>query len=165
MKIGIVMGSDSDLPTMKKAAQVLDEFGVAYEMIIASAHRTPEEVKSFVTRLEAEGEAIFIAGAGAAAHLPGVIASFTMCPVIGVPINATALKGMDALLAIVQMPSGMPVATMAIDGAKNAALFAVQIGAVASPALQKKYKEYRNAMAEQVKEKNQKLQSELASSK
>lgn len=161
MKIGIVMGSDSDLPTMRKATQVLEDFGISYEMVIASAHRTPEEVKSFVTRLETENSAAFIAGAGAAAHLPGVIASFTTRPVIGVPINATALKGMDALLAIVQMPSGMPVATMAIDGAKNAALFAVQICATADAELQKKYKQYRDTMAAEVIAKNKKLQDEL----
>lgn len=162
MKIGIVMGSDSDLAVMKKAAAVLDEFGLDYEMVIASAHRTPAEVKAFVERLEAEGAVAFVAGAGAAAHLPGVIASFTTLPVIGVPLNATALKGMDALLAIVQMPSGMPVATMAVDGAKNAALLAVQIAATADAKLREAYKAYRADMAAKVIEKNKKLQEELA---
>lgn len=119
MKVGIIMGSKSDLDTMKKASAVLDEFNIPYEMVIASAHRTPEAVKDFVTRLEGEGAIAFIAGAGAAAHLPGVVASFTTLPVIGIPLNATALKGIDSLLAIVQMPSGMPVATMAVDGAKT----------------------------------------------
>ena len=161
MKVGIVMGSDSDLGIMKKAADVLKEFGIDYEMVIASAHRTPEEVKKFVTRLEAEGAIAFIAGAGAAAHLPGVIASFTVLPVIGVPLNATALKGIDALLAIVQMPSGIPVATVAINGAKNAALLAVQIGAVSDAELAKKYKAYRENMANEVMAKNKKLQEDV----
>lgn len=163
MKIGIIMGSDSDVATMKKAAQVLGEFEVPYEMVIASAHRTPAAVKEFVSRLEKEGAVAFIAGAGAAAHLPGVVASFTTLPVIGIPLDATALKGMDALLAIVQMPSGMPVATMAIDGAKNGALLAVQIAAVADPELRKRYKAYREDMAAQVIGKNRKLQDELNS--
>ena len=111
--------------------------------------------------MEAEGAIAFIAGAGAAAHLPGVIASFTVLPVIGVPLNATALKGIDALLAIVQMPSGMPVATMAVDGAKNAALFAVQIGAAQNAKLKEQYKTYRDDMAKVVIAKNEKLQAEL----
>ena len=162
MKVGIIMGSKSDLDTMKKASAVLDEFNIPYEMVIASAHRTPEAVKDFVTRLEGEGAIAFIAGAGAAAHLPGVVASFTTLPVIGIPLNATALKGIDSLLAIVQMPSGMPVATMAVDGAKNAALFAVQIGAAQNEALRNKYKAYREDMAKQVIAKNEKLQAELA---
>ncbi|MDU5088510.1 MAG: phosphoribosylaminoimidazolesuccinocarboxamide synthase [Veillonella sp.] len=120
MKVGIIMGSKSDLDTMKKASTVLDEFNIPYEMVIASAHRTPEAVKNFVTRLEGEGAIAFIAGAGAAAHLPGVVASFTTLPVIGIPLNATALKGIDSLLAIVQMPSGMPVATItAFNGEKH----------------------------------------------
>ncbi len=102
MKVGIIMGSKSDLDTMKKASAILDEFNIPYEMVIASAHRTPEAVKNFVTRLEDEGAIAFIAGAGAAAHLPGVVASFTTVPVIGIPLNATALKGIDSLLAIVQ---------------------------------------------------------------
>ena len=102
MKVGIIMGSKSDLDTMKKASAVLDEFNIPYEMVIASAHRTPEAVKDFVIRLEDEGAIAFIAGAGAAAHLPGVVASFTTLPVIGIPLNATSLKGIDSLLAIVQ---------------------------------------------------------------
>lgn len=161
MKIGIIMGSDSDLSIMKKAADQLKEFNLPFEMVIASAHRTPLAVKEFVTRLEEEGAVAFIAGAGAAAHLPGVIASYTTLPVIGVPIDATALKGMDALLAIVQMPSGMPVATVAIDGAKNAALLAVQIAATKDEALRTAYKAYREDMAAQVIKKNEKLQAEL----
>ena len=148
MKVGIIMGSKSDLDTMKKASAILDEFNIPYEMVIASAHRTPEAVKSFVERLEAEGAIAFIAGAGAAAHLPGVVASFTSVPVIGIPLNATALKG-------------MPVATMAVDGAKNAALFAVQIGATFNKDLKEKYVAYRKDMADKVLADNAALQAEL----
>ena len=148
MKVGIIMGSKSDLDTMKKASAILDEFNIPYEMVIASAHRTPEAVKSFVERLEAEGAIAFIAGAGAAAHLPGVVASFTTVPVIGIPLNATALKG-------------MPVATMAVDGAKNAALFAVQIGATFNKELKEKYVAYRKDMADKVLADNAALQAEL----
>ena len=161
MKVGIIMGSKSDLDTMKKASAILDEFNIPYEMVIASAHRTPEAVKSFVERLEAEEAIAFIAGAGAAAHLPGVVASFTTVPVIGIPLNATALKGIDSLLAIVQMPSGMPVATMAVDGVKNAALFAVQIGATFNKELKEKYIAYRKDMADKVLADNAALQAEL----
>ena len=161
MKVGIIMGSKSDLDTMKKASAVLDEFNIPYEMVIASAHRTPEAVKNFVTRLEDEGAIAFIAGAGAAAHLPGVVASFTTLPVIGIPLNATALKGIDSLLAIVQMPSGMPVATMAVDGAKNGALFAVQIGAAFNKELKDRYVQYRKDMAEKVLADNAELQGAI----
>ncbi len=161
MKVGIVMGSDSDFPVMKKAIDVLHEFGVECETLLASAHRTPEAVKVFASGAHERGISVIIAGAGMAAHLPGVVASFTTLPVIGVPLASGSLKGMDALLAIVQMPSGMPVATMAIDGAKNAALLAVQIGAVSDAALAEKYKEYRHEMARQVMEKNEKLQAEI----
>ena len=141
MKVGIIMGSKSDLDTMKKASAVLDEFNIPYEMVIASAHRTPEAVKDFVTRLED--------------------ASFTTLPVIGIPLNATALKGIDSLLAIVQMPSGMPVATMAVDGAKNGALFAVQIGAAFNKELKDRYVQYRKDMAEKVLADNAELQGAI----
>ena len=161
MKVGIVMGSDSDFPVMKKALDVLKEFGVEYEMLLASAHRTPEAVREFAAGAEKRGISVLIAGAGMAAHLPGVVASFTTLPVIGVPLESGSLKGMDALLAIVQMPSGMPVATMAINGAKNAALLAVQIGAVSDPALAAKYKAYRDDMSAQVMAKNKKLQETI----
>ena len=137
------------------------EFNIPYEMVIASAHRTPEAVKDFVTRLEDEGAIAFIAGAGAAAHLPGVVASFTTLPVIGIPLNATALKGIDSLLAIVQMPSGMPVATMAVDGAKNGALFAVQIGAAFNKDLKEQYQQYRKNMADKVLADNAELQGAI----
>ena len=157
MKVGIIMGSDSDFPIMKKAVDVLKEFGVEYEVLLASAHRTPAAVRDFASGAEERGISV-IAGAGMAAHLPGVVASFTTLPVIGVPLESGSLKGMDALLAIVQMPSGMPVATMAVNGAKNAALLALQIGAVSDPALAAKYKAYREDMANQVMEKNKKIQ-------
>ena len=161
MKVGIIMGSKSDLETMKNASSVSDEFKIPYEMSLASAHRAPEAVKSFVERLEEEGAIAFIAGAGAAAHLPGVVASFTTLPVIGIPLNATALKGIDSLLAIVQMPSGMPVATMAVDGAKNAALFVVQIGAAFNKNIKAQYKAYRQDMADKVLADNDALQASL----
>ena len=162
MKVGIIMGSKSDLDTMKKASAVLDEFNIPYEMVIASAHRTPEAVKNFVTRLEGEGAIAFIAGAGAAAHLPGVVASFTTLPVIGIPLNATALKGIDSLLAIVQMPSGVPVASVGIDGAKNAGLLAVQILATGDDALTQKLLKYKEDMKDAVLKKNAKIQETLA---
>lgn len=155
------MGSDSDYSIMKKGIDILKEFDIEFEVLVASAHRTPAVVRDFVSSARERGIDCIIAGAGAAAHLPGVIASYTTLPVIGVPIDATSLKGMDALLAIVQMPSGMPVATMAIDGAKNAALFAVQIGAVSNASLAAKYKAYRDDMAQQVMKKNRKLQEKL----
>ncbi|MCF0154772.1 MAG: 5-(carboxyamino)imidazole ribonucleotide mutase [Veillonella sp.] len=161
MKVGIVMGSKSDLETMKKAAQVLKDFNIPYEMVIASAHRTPEEVKSYIERLESEGAVAFIAGAGAAAHLPGVVASFTTLPVIGVPLNATGLNGLDSLLAIVQMPSGMPVATMALDGAKNAGLFAAQICGAFDATIRAQYKAFRAEQAAKVNADNAALQAEL----
>lgn len=118
MHVGIVMGSDSDLPVMKKAAEVLSGFGVTYDMAIASAHRTPKKLEEFILAQEEKGAACFIAGAGMAAALPGVVASMTLRPVIGVPLSGARLDGMDALFSIVQMPSGIPVATVAIDGAK-----------------------------------------------
>ena len=152
MKVGIIMGSDSDFPIMKKAVDVLKEFGVEYEVLLASAHRTPAAVRDFASGAEERGISVIIAGAGMAAHLPGVVASFTTLPVIGVPLESGSLKGMDALLAIV------PVATMAVNGAKNAALLALQIGAVSDPALAAKYKAYREDMANQVMEKNKKIQ-------
>jgi 5-(carboxyamino)imidazole ribonucleotide mutase len=155
------MGSDSDFPVMKKALDIFKQFGVEYEVLLASAHRTPTAVREFISTAEDRGISAIVAGAGMAAHLPGVIASYTTLPVIGVPLESGSLKGMDALLAIVQMPSGMPVATMAINGAKNAALFAIQIGAVSDAALAEKYKSYRMDMAEQVMEKNQKLQETI----
>ena len=162
MKIGIIMGSDSDFPIMKQAVRVLHDFGVKYEVIVASAHRTPEDVFQFVKKIESEEGVCFIAGAGAAAHLPGVIAGHTTLPVIGVPISSSALDGMDALLSIVQMPPGMPVDTMAIDGAKNAALFALQCVGAFHKDVGEKYRAFREKMAEDVRRKNEKIQIEIA---
>ena len=153
MKVAIIMGSDSDWPVLKPAAVTLDEFGVEVEVLVASAHRTPDKVHSFVASARERGVGVLIAGAGAAAHLPGVVASFTTLPVIGVPVNSTSLGGLDALLSIVQMPSGIPVATMAINGAKNAAIFAVQILAGANPALADKLAGHRRTMAKEVDKK------------
>ena len=156
MRVAVVMGSDSDWKVMQGAVNILKEFGVEHRVAIASAHRTPEKLAQFVHDEEAAGATCFIAGAGAAAHLPGVVAS----PVIGVPL-AASLGGLDALLAIVQMPSGMPVATVAIGGAKNAALLAIQIGAASDEKLARQFADYRKEQAEKVEKKDQKLQAEL----
>lgn len=153
MDVAIIMGSDSDWGVMKKAADVFKEFGVEVEITVASAHRTPERVKEFVTNCDQQGAKIFIAAAGCAAHLAGVVASYTAKPVIGVPINSEPLKGLDALLSTVQMPGGVPVATMAIDGSKNAALFAVEILALQNETLRNKLAEYRANMVKEVERK------------
>jgi 5-(carboxyamino)imidazole ribonucleotide mutase len=154
----IVMGSDSDLKTMKGAADALAELGVPHQVRIASAHRTPEKVAGLVAAAEADGYGAIIAGAGGAAHLPGVIAAGTSLPVIGVPIASGALHGMDALHAIVQMPKGIPVATVAIDGAYNAGLLAAQIIGVDDAGLRARLADYRRALAEQVEAKDRRLQ-------
>lgn len=155
--VAIVMGSDSDLAVMQKAADVLTEFQIPYEMRILSAHRVPNKLKEFVEKSENEGVKVFIAGAGLAAHLPGVIASFTSLPVIGIPLKSGSLNGLDSLLSIVQMPGGIPVATVAIDGAKNAALLAIQILATSDSALSRKIREFKNKMETEVLEKDRKL--------
>jgi 5-(carboxyamino)imidazole ribonucleotide mutase len=154
----IIMGSDSDAEVMSQAAAALDEFGVPYEFTVASAHRSPERAKQIVTDAEANGAAVMIAGAGMAAHLPGVVASLTTRPVIGVPLASGALNGLDALYAIVQMPPGMPVATVAIGGARNAGILAAQIIATADTGLAAKMKETRRAMADQVAAKSKKVE-------
>ena len=157
MKVAIIMGSNSDWPVLEPAEKTLKEFGVEVEVVVASAHRTPELVKEFAAGARDRGVEAIIAAAGAAAHLGGVIASYTTLPVIGIPINATPLNGMDSLLSFVQMPSGIPVATMAINGAKNAAIFAVEILAGAHPELGKKLADARVKMQEEVKAKGEKL--------
>lgn len=162
MKVAIIMGSDSDLPVLQPALDTLKEFGVAVEVLVASAHRTPDKVHHFTAGAAERGVQAIIAAAGAAAHLPGVVASYTTLPVIGVPVNSTSVGGLDALLSIVQMPAGIPVATMAINGAKNAALFAVQILATANRELALGLVEYRTAMAAEVDRKNAALQEKLA---
>ena len=161
MHVAVVMGSDSDLPVMKKAFAVLDDFGVSYDAALASAHRTPEKLSRFVADEEKKGASVFIAGAGMAAALPGVVASLTTKPVVGIPLSGAKLDGMDALLSIVQMPSGIPVATVAIDGAKNAALLAIQMGALSDEGLAAKYRTYREDMARAIYEKDEKLQKKL----
>lgn len=160
-KVLIIMGSDSDLPLMKKAIDLLQEFDVEYEVKISSAHRAPERTANIAKEAEKKGFKVIIAGAGLAAHLPGVIASFTTIPVIGVPIKSGALNGLDALYAIVQMPAGIPVASMAIDGAKNAAIYAVQILALNNKELAEKLKKYRGKMAKSVEEKDREISKSL----
>jgi 5-(carboxyamino)imidazole ribonucleotide mutase len=153
--VSVVMGSDSDLPIMTEATKVLDEFGISYELILTSAHRTPERTTKFAKTVASRGVKIIIVGAGAAAHLAGVIASQTLLPVIGVPIDSTSLKGLDALLATVQMPGGIPVATMAIGkaGAKNAALFAIRFLALQDKTINAKLASYVSKMAKDVEKK------------
>jgi phosphoribosylaminoimidazole carboxylase PurE protein len=157
--VGILMGSDSDLPVMQEAAAMLQEFGVEYEMTIASAHRTPKKVLEYSAGAEKRGLKVIIAGAGWAAHLAGVIASHTTLPVIGVPIDSSPLNGLDALLATVQMPGGVPVATMAIgkSGAKNAGLFAAQIIAASDVKIANRLKVYRVEMERDLEEKAKRL--------
>lgn len=149
-KVGVIMGSDSDLPVMKEAAEILDHFKVEYELTVVSAHRTPDRLYKYAEKAEKKGLDVIIAGAGGAAHLPGMIAAVTNLPVIGVPVKTSKLSGLDSLYSIVQMPPGVPVATVAINGAKNAALLAVQILALSDEELNKKQKEYRQEMKEKV---------------
>ena len=157
--VSVVMGSDSDLPVMGEAAKILDEFGLGFELILTSAHRAPARTAQFAAGAAKRGVKVIIAGAGAAAHLAGVIASHTPLPVIGVPIDATSLSGLDALLATVQMPGGIPVATMAIGkaGAKNAALFAIRMLALSDKRLAGKLDGYIAQMASDVEKKQGKL--------
>ncbi len=152
------MGSDSDAEVMSQAAAALDEVGVPYEFMVASAHRSPERAKQIITDAEANGCSVFIAGAGMAAHLPGVVASFTTRPVIGVPLASGALQGLDALYAIVQMPPGIPVASVAIGGARNAGILAAQIIAASDADLSAKLKEQRRGMADAVAAKSKKVE-------
>ena len=155
--VGIVMGSDSDLPVMKGAADVLKQFGIESEVVISSAHRVPDKTAQYAKTAEERGLEVIIAAAGMAAHLPGVIVAFTTLPVIGVPIQSGALAGTDALYAIVQMPPGIPVATMAINGAKNAGIFAAQILSVKYPEIRERLKMYKQQLADEVNTKADKL--------
>ncbi|MBU4510937.1 5-(carboxyamino)imidazole ribonucleotide mutase [bacterium] len=150
-KVAIIMGSISDKETMEKAAGVLDELGISYEMKVISAHRTPDLLFEYVAQIEEKGFKVIIAGAGGAAHLPGVIASKTLLPVIGVPIETKVLGGLDSLLSIVQMPGGIPVATVGIGNAKNAGLMAAHILAVENSKIRERLKDYRKAMAQKIK--------------
>ncbi|MEA5505060.1 5-(carboxyamino)imidazole ribonucleotide mutase [Halotia wernerae UHCC 0503] len=156
--VGIIMGSDSDLPTMKDAIAVCEEFGVKNEVAIVSAHRTPERMVQYAQQAHQRGIKVIIAGAGGAAHLPGMVASLTPLPVIGVPIPTRNLQGIDSLYSIVQMPAGIPVATVAIGNAKNAGLLAVQILAIQQPELLKRVQQYRQTLSESVIAKQAKLE-------
>ncbi len=155
--VGIVMGSDSDYPTMEPAARTLQEFGVPYEVTIASAHRSPGRVEAYAREAEQRGVRVIIAGAGASAHLAGVLAGRTVLPVIGVPLAGSTLGGLDALLSTVQMPGGVPVATVGIGGARNAALLAVQMLGTGDPALRERYRAYKERLAREVEEKAARL--------
>lgn len=154
--VSIIMGSTSDLPVMEKAAKLLDDFQIPFEINALSAHRTPKEVEEFATNAQARGIKVIIAAAGMAAHLPGVIASMTTIPVIGVPINAS-LDGMDALLAIVQMPPGIPVATVGINASMNAGILAVQILSTDNEQLKTKLGDYKESLKKKIVEANQEL--------
>lgn len=157
--IGIVMGSDSDLPTMKVAAEVCEEFDVPYEIHIISAHRTPIDMANYAQEAHKRGLRVIIAGAGGSAHLPGMIAAHTPLPVIGVPIRTEALQGLDSLMSIVQMPPGVPVATVAIGGAKNAALLAIQILAISDKSILQRVISYKEKLADTSREKNKQLKT------
>jgi 5-(carboxyamino)imidazole ribonucleotide mutase len=155
--VGIIMGSESDHPTMLEAAKVLEDFGVFHEVSVVSAHRTPVAMVEYAQSAQDRGLKVIIAGAGGAAHLPGMVASLTVLPVIGVPIQSKALSGVDSLHSIVQMPHGVPVATMAIGGAKNAGLLAVQILAISDPELTKKLEAYKESLRALVGEMNDRI--------
>jgi len=157
IEIAIVMGSDSDLPIMQESAAILDQFKIPYTIQIVSAHRTPLRMYHFAQRAAEEGIKVIIAGAGGAAHLPGMIASITSLPVIGVPIQSNNLQGLDSMLSIIQMPIGIPVATVAINGATNAGLLALRILAIKDKNLQKKITSYQLQLREIVDKKNEKL--------
>lgn len=159
--MGVVMGSDSDWPVMSAAAQLLRDFGVSHEVQVVSAHRTPEKMLAYGNSAQARGLKVIIAGAGGAAHLPGMLASVTTLPVVGVPVPLGLLDGMDSLLSIVQMPAGVPVATVSIGGARNAGLLAVKILATADDSLSVRLAEYSDALAAQVEQKNRDLQAKL----
>jgi 5-(carboxyamino)imidazole ribonucleotide mutase len=162
-QVSIVMGSDSDLEIMRESGKALDEFGIAYEIDVTSAHRSPDRTADYARKAAQRGIRVIIAGAGGAAHLAGVIAAHTTLPVIGVPIPSTSLQGMDSLLAIVQMPAGIPVATVAIGrpGATNAGILAAQILAVADAGVAKKLEDYKLKLARGVEEKSKKLNAAM----
>ena len=157
-QVGIVMGSDSDMPVMAKAAEMLEEFGISYEMTIISAHREPDVFFEYAKTAEEKGFKVIIAGAGMAAHLPGMCAAIFPMPVIGIPMHTTSLGGRDSLYSIVQMPSGIPVATVAINGGANAGILAAKILATSNPELLDKVKAYAHSLKEGVQKKDAKLQ-------
>ncbi len=156
--VGIIMGSDSDLPVMSKAAEMLDKLGVEYELTIVSAHRTPDRLYNYAKNAEEKGIKVIIAGAGGAAHLPGMTAAMTVLPVIGVPVQTKALGGVDSLYSIVQMPPGIPVATVAINGALNAGLLAAKMIATSDDALRERIKAYADELEKMVEDKAEKLE-------
>lgn len=157
--VGIIMGSDSDLPVMQEAAKILEEFGIDFELTVVSAHRTPERMFDYARNCEGRGIEVIIAGAGGAAHLPGMVASISPLPVIGVPVKTSALSGMDSLLSIVQMPPGVPVATVAINNAKNAGILAAEILGIKYPEIRKKVAEYKEQMKTEVEGKAARLEN------
>ena len=159
--VGVIMGSDSDWPVMRAAAQALDEFGVSHEVAVVSAHRTPDRMLDYARGAAGRGLKAIIAGAGGAAHLPGMVASATVLPVIGVPVPLAHLDGLDSLLSIVQMPAGVPVATVSVGGARNAGLLAVRILATADPALAQRLVTFQQDLAHQVLAKDAALRSSL----
>lgn len=161
-KVAIVMGSNSDLPVVKGAIDKLKEFGVEFEARVISAHRTPQAAEEFAKSAEDRGVSVIIAAAGKAAHLGGVIAAYTTLPVIALPIKSSLMDGLDSLLSMVQMPSGIPVATVAVNGAENAGILAVQMLALSDKSLSDKLKKFKEDMAAAVAEKDKKLQAELA---
>ena len=158
-QVGIVMGSDSDMPVMAKAADILEELGISYEMTIISAHREPDVFYEYAKSAESKGFKVIIAGAGGAAHLPGMCAAIFPMPVIGIPIHTKSLGGVDSLYSIVQMPSGIPVATVAIDGGANAGILAAKILATSDDELLKKIKEYKDELKDGVMKKKEKIES------
>lgn len=160
VKIGIIMGSDSDLPIMQAAAKILDELKIKYELTVVSAHRTPDRMNDYAKSATERGIEVIIAGAGGAAHLPGMVAAMTPLPVIGVPVKTSTLNGLDSLLSIVQMPGGIPVATVAINNAKNAGLLAARILGIKYPEVMKKVKELMRDSEEMVEEVAEKLEVE-----
>jgi len=155
--VGIIMGSDSDLPVMRAAADILDELQVAYEMTIVSAHRTPKRLFDYAAGARERGLKVVVAGAGGAAHLPGMVAAITPLPVVGVPVKSSSLSGQDSLLSIVQMPAGVPVATVAIDGAKNAGLLAAQIVGAGDPAVLDRVARFKRNLEATVLEKVERM--------
>ncbi|NSW75978.1 MAG: 5-(carboxyamino)imidazole ribonucleotide mutase [Candidatus Atribacteria bacterium] len=159
--VGIIMGSDSDLEVMQEAGNILEELGVSYELTVVSAHRTPEWMFRYAKEAESRGLEVIIAGAGGAAHLPGMVASLTALPVIGVPVRTASFQGLDSLLSIVQMPPGVPVATVAINGAKNAGILAAEILGVKFPEIRQNVRAYKERLRMMVEEKSKSVSREF----
>ncbi|PWM47242.1 MAG: 5-(carboxyamino)imidazole ribonucleotide mutase [Clostridiales bacterium] len=162
MKVAVIMGSDSDFPIVKGAVEILKNFGVEFDVHIMSAHRSPQKAEEFSKNANKNGYGVLICAAGKAAHLAGVIAANTALPVIGIPIKSSTMDGLDSLLSTVQMPKGIPVATVAIDGAANAALLAIQMLALSDNSLYEKFVAYKAKMAEEIEEKDIKIKAEVA---